>query len=489
MTKVRRNISRHHKKGIVSWQITVFFLLIRNFIVTSFADLHALPAEQLTNLNELGYLTMTPVQEASLPAILAGKDVRAQAKTGSGKTAAFGLGLLQRIDAKQFNTQSLVLCPTRELADQVANELRRLARFLPNIKILTLCGGVPFSIQRDSLIHAAHIIVATPERLLDHLNKQTVTLADVKTLVLDEADRMLDMGFFDDISDIISQMSTQRQTLLFSATWPDEIAKISRKIQQDPVTIEINSPDELPAVEQQFYEISRYGKLGLLQKLLSHHQPNSCVVFCNTKRDCQDVYEALTESNQSVLALHGDMEQKERDQTLIRFANGSCRVLVATDVAARGLDIKALEMVINYELSHDPEVHIHRIGRTARAGESGLAISFCAPEEIPRANALEEMLNIKLDWQSAPSGLSITPLVATMATLCIDGGKKAKMRPGDILGALTGDLGFSGEDIGKINIHPTHAYVAVKQSIAKQVWKSLQQGKIKGKSVKVRLFR
>ncbi|MEY1273004.1 ATP-dependent RNA helicase DbpA [Proteus mirabilis] len=457
--------------------------------MTSFADLHALPAEQLTNLNELGYLTMTPVQEASLPAILAGKDVRAQAKTGSGKTAAFGLGLLQHIDAKKFNTQSLVLCPTRELADQVANELRRLARFLPNIKILTLCGGVPFSIQRDSLIHAAHIIVATPGRLLDHLNKQTVTLADVRTLVLDEADRMLDMGFFDDISDIISQMPTQRQTLLFSATWPDEIAKISRKIQQDPVTIEINSPDELPAVEQQFYEVSRYGKLALLQKLLSHHQPNSCVVFCNTKRDCHDVYETLTESNQSVLALHGDMEQKERDQTLIRFANGSCRVLVATDVAARGLDIKALEMVINYELSYDPEVHIHRIGRTARAGESGLAISFCAPEEISRANTLEEMLNIKLDWQSVPSGLSITPLVATMATLCIDGGKKAKMRPGDILGALTGDLGFSGENIGKINIHPTHAYVAVKQSIAKQVWKSLQQGKIKGKSVKVRLFR
>lgn len=457
--------------------------------MTSFAELNALPAEQLSNLNELGYLTMTPIQAAALPAILAGKDVRAQAKTGSGKTAAFGLGLLQHIDAKQFNTQSLVLCPTRELADQVATELRRLARYMPNIKILTLCGGVPFSIQRDSLIHAAHIIVATPGRLLDHLNKETVKLDTLQTLVLDEADRMLDMGFADAIDEVISHAPSERQTLLFSATWPDAIAAISRRIQKEPLTIEINTVDELPSIEQRFYEVSRNGKVSLLQKLLSSEQPASCVVFCNTKKDCQSVYDALSDSNQSVLALHGDMEQRDRDQTLIRFANGSCRVLVATDVAARGLDIKSLEMVINYELSWDPEVHVHRIGRTARAGESGLAISLCAPEEAQRANALEEMLNMKLNWKPVPSGLTITPLEATMATLCIDGGKKAKMRPGDILGALTGDMGFDGADIGKMTISPVHAYVAVKQSVAHNIWKKLQQGKIKGKSVKVRLLK
>lgn len=457
--------------------------------MTSFAELNALPAEQLSNLNELGYLTMTPIQAAALPAILAGKDVRAQAKTGSGKTAAFGLGLLQHIDAKQFNTQSLVLCPTRELADQVASELRRLARYMPNIKILTLCGGVPFSIQRDSLIHAAHIIVATPGRLLDHLHKETVTLDTLQTLVLDEADRMLDMGFADAIDEVINHAPTERQTLLFSATWPDAISTISRRIQKEPLTIEINTVDELPSIEQRFYEVSRNGKVNLLQKLLSSEQPASCVVFCNTKKDCQAVYDALNDSHQSVLALHGDMEQRDRDQTLIRFANGSCRVLVATDVAARGLDIKSLEMVINYELSWDPEVHVHRIGRTARAGESGLAISLCAPEEAQRANALEEMLNMKLNWKPVPIGLSITPLEATMATLCIDGGKKAKMRPGDILGALTGDMGFDGADIGKITISPVHAYVAVKQSVAHNIWKKLQQGKIKGKSVKVRLLK
>nr|WP_205247077.1 ATP-dependent RNA helicase DbpA [Enterobacter sp. Ap-1006] len=458
-------------------------------IVTAFSVLNALPEAQLANLSELGYHEMTPVQEAALPAILAGKDVRAQAKTGSGKTAAFGLGLLQHIDASQFLTQSLVLCPTRELADQVAKELRRLARYMPNIKILTLCGGQPFGVQRDSLQHAPHIIVATPGRLLDHLKKETVKLEALQTLVLDEADRMLDMGFADAIDEVIAHAPAKRQTLLFSATWPAAIAAISGRIQRDPQTIEIDTVDELPSVEQQFYEISRGGKIGLLLALLSKHQPASCVVFCNTKKDCQAVCDALNERHQSALALHGDMEQRDRDQTLVRFANGSSRVLVATDVAARGLDIKALEMVINYELSWDPEVHVHRIGRTARAGQSGLAISFCAPEEAQRASVLAEMLNLSLKWQQVPSGVSVKPLEAEMATLCIDGGKKAKMRPGDILGALTGDMGLEGADIGKIDVHPIHVYVAVRQSVARHAWKQLQQGKIKGKSVKVRLLK
>ena len=457
--------------------------------MTSFAELNALPAEQLANLNELGFTAMTPVQAAALPAILAGKDVRAQAKTGSGKTAAFGLGLLQHIDPAQFATQSLILCPTRELADQVAKELRRLARYLPNIKILTLCGGLPFSVQRDSLTHAPHIIVATPGRLLDHLKKETVKLDGVRTLVLDEADRMLDMGFADAIDEVIAHAPAQRQTLLFSATWPTAIAAISSRIQRDPLTIETDGVDELPAVEQQFYEVARGGKIRLLQQLLSKYQPASCVVFCNTKKDCQAVCDALSESRQSVLALHGDMEQRDRDRTLVRFANGSSRVLVATDVAARGLDIKALEMVINFELSWDPEVHVHRIGRTARAGESGLAISLCAPEEAQRATVLEEMLRMHLDWKTLPSGTAVVPLEAAMATLCIDGGKKAKIRPGDILGALTGDMGISGGDIGKIDIHPIHAYVAIKASAARHALKQLQQGKIKGRAVKAILLK
>ncbi|WP_411202266.1 ATP-dependent RNA helicase DbpA [Kosakonia cowanii] len=457
--------------------------------MTAFSTLNMLPAAQIDNLNELGYLTMTPVQAAALPLILAGKDVRVQAKTGSGKTAAFGLGVLQHIDSSRFQTQSLILCPTRELADQVASELRRLARSMPNTKILTICGGQPFGAQRDSLQHAPHIIVATPGRLLDHLQKSTISLENLQTLVMDEADRMLDMGFSDAIDEVIRFAPAQRQTLLFSATWPEAIAAISGRVQRNPETVEIDTVDDLPAIEQQFFEVSRHGKIPLLQKLLSVHRPASCVVFCNTKKDCQEVCDALNTAGQDALALHGDLEQRDRDQTLVRFANGSARVLVATDVAARGLDIKSLELVVNYELAWDPEVHVHRIGRTARAGNQGLAISLCAPEEAQRANILSEMLHLKLNWLSAPANVAIMPLAAEMTTLCIDGGKKAKMRPGDVLGALTGEMGLDGADIGKITVHPAHVYVAVRQSVARQAWKQLQNGKIKGKACRVRLLK
>lgn len=459
--------------------------------MTAFSTLTSLPASQIDNLNELGYHTMTPVQAASLPAILEGKDVRAQAKTGSGKTAAFGLGVLHRIDVSQFVTQSLVLCPTRELADQVAKELRRLARFTANIKILTLCGGQPMGAQRDSLVHAPHIVVGTPGRILDHLKRETLQLDRVTTLVLDEADRMLEMGFREDIDAIIRYCPPSRQTLLFSATWPQDIAQISHSVQRDPVTVETDVVSDLPAIEQRFYEAGPREKLTALIGLLSDRKPSSCVVFCNTKRECDDVAYALEKDNISALALHGDLEQRDRDQVLIRFANGSCRVLVATDVAARGLDIKALAMVVNYQLSFDPEVHVHRIGRTARAGAEGIAISLVAPDEMIRAHALEDYLQKKLSWHSVSELKSVAsePLLAEMVTLSLDGGKKAKIRPGDILGALTGEAGLSSEMIGKIDIAPTQAYVAIRQESARQVMKQLQQVKIKGKSCRARLLK
>lgn len=306
---------------------------------------------------------------------------------------------------------------------------------------------------------------------------------------MDEADRMLDMGFSDAIDEVIRFAPASRQTLLFSATWPEAIAAISGRVQRDPLTIEIDSTDALPPVEQHFYETSSSGKISLLQRLLSVYQPSSCVVFCNTKKDCQLVCDALNDVGQSAIALHGDLEQRDRDQTLVRFANGSVRILVATDVAARGLDIKSLELVVNFELAWDPEVHVHRIGRTARAGKSGLAISFCAPEEALRANIISDMLQLKLNWQMPPAVTTIVPLAAEMATLCIDGGKKAKMRPGDVLGALTGDIGLDGADIGKITVHPAHVYVAVRQEVAHKAWKQLQGGKIKGKTCRVRLLK
>lgn len=459
--------------------------------MSAFSTLTSLPASQIANLNELGYHTMTPIQAASLPAILEGRDVRAQAKTGSGKTAAFGLGVMQRIDATQFVTQSLVLCPTRELADQVTKELRRLARFTANIKILTLCGGQPMGAQRDSLVHAPHIVVGTPGRILDHLKRETLQLGQLSTLVLDEADRMLEMGFRDDIDAIISYTPPARQTLLFSATWPQDIAKISQRVQRDPLSVETDVVSDLPAVEQSFYEAGSREKLPALIGLLSDKQPSSCVVFCNTRRECDDIAAALEGQQISALALHGDLEQRDRDQVLIRFANGSCRVLVATDVAARGLDIKALAMVVNYQLSYDPEVHVHRIGRTARAGAEGLAISLVAPDEMIRAHALEDFLQQKLSWRSVSELKSVAPrpLPAEMATLSLDGGRKAKIRPGDILGALTGEAGLNGDAIGKIDIGPTQAYVAIRQSSARQVMKQLQQVKIKGKTCRARLLK
>jgi ATP-independent RNA helicase DbpA len=450
-----------------------------------------LPAEQLSNLNELGYTEMTPIQEASLPAILQGQDVRAKAKTGSGKTAAFGIGLLNSITVSQFVAQALVLCPTRELADQVSKELRRLARFTQNIKILTLCGGQAIGPQLESLVHPPHIVVGTPGRIQEHLRKGTLKLDELKVLVLDEADRMLDMGFSEDIEDVVSYTPQDRQTLLFSATYPDGIERISSKFQRQPLKVEIEGEDDIADIQQIFIEAGKQQRLSLLAAVLYQHQPTSCVVFCNTKRDCQDVCEDLKAKGISALALNGDLEQRDRDRVLVRFSNGSCRVLVATDVAARGLDIKQLGLVINYELSFDPEVHVHRVGRTGRAGTSGLAVSLVTPQEMPRVTALEDYTRQRFTWQPAAQALAATPVALDpeMATLCIDGGRKAKIRPGDILGALTGDAGLTAAEVGKIDMFPVHAYVAIRQKSAKKALQRLQEGKIKGKNCKAIILR
>lgn len=459
--------------------------------MTTFSTLTQLPTSQLNNLREMGFDAMTPIQAASLPAILAGRDVRAQAQTGSGKTAAFGIGLLQRIDTGRFQTQALVLCPTRELADQVSNVLRQLARFTRNVKILTLCGGQPTSAQRDSLVHAPHIVVGTPGRILDHLTRDNLDLSQLQTLVLDEADRMLEMGFRNDMEAIVGFTPDTRQTLLFSATWPETITSFSQHFQRDVLAVATEEKAPLPAIEQQFIEASANERITLLSAVLSQHQPASCVVFCNTKRECDDIASALSDQQISAMALHGDLEQRDRERVLIRFANGSIRVLIATDVAARGLDIKSLALVVNFQLAWDPEVHIHRTGRTGRAGKKGLAISFVTQDEMVRANALGAWLNQTLNWVAPDALTNKVPqaLPAAMMTLCIDGGRKAKIRPGDILGALTGEAGFRGDQIGKIDLTPTHAYVAIEAAQAKNALIKLKQGKIKGKTVRAILLK
>ena len=456
------------------------------------ADFSTLPLAPATlaNLTALGYTAMTAIQAACLPAALLGKDIIAQAKTGSGKTAAFGLTLLANLNPRRFAVQTLVLCPTRELADQVTTEIRRLARAEDNIKVITLCGGVPLRGQIASLEHGAHIVVGTPGRVMDHLERGTLDLEALNTLVLDEADRMLDMGFFDDIVKVARQCPKTRQTLLFSATYPEGIAKLSAQFMRDPTTVKVEAQHSGNQIEQRWYEVKDSERLHAVGLLLAHFRPASTLAFCNTKAQCRDLVEVLRAQGTSALALFGELEQRERDQVLVRFANKSCSVLVATDVAARGLDIASLACVINVDVTPDSEVHIHRIGRTGRAGETGLALNLVSMDEMGNVGKIELLQKKETEWnplsELSPTGKG--PLIPPMITLHIQGGRKEKIRPGDVLGALTADLGYTREQVGKINVNEWSTYVAINRDIAQQAASRLNAGRIKGKSVKVRVL-
>jgi ATP-independent RNA helicase DbpA len=449
-----------------------------------------LPPATLANLTQLGYLEMTPIQAASLPIALAGQDLIAQAKTGSGKTAAFSLALLARLDARNFAAQAMVLCPTRELADQVTQEIRRLARAEQNIKVLTLCGGTPMRPQTASLEQGAHIVVGTPGRIMDHLERGSLALGALNTLVLDEADRMLDMGFFDDIATVVRQCPKERQTLLFSATYPDGIVKLSQQFLRNPKEVKLEERHDNSKIRQRFYEVTEDGRLHAVGLLLNHYRPVSALAFCNTKQQCRDLLEVLRAQGFSALALHGELDQRERDQVLIQFANRSCSVLVATDVAARGLDIAQLEAVINVDVTPDPEVHVHRIGRTGRADQEGWALSLASMNEMGRVGSLEQAQGREVEWHplSELASTSNERLLPPMETLQILGGRKEKIRPGDVLGALTGEAGFAGSQIGKINVTEFSTYVAIERSVARDALRKLSAGKVKGKKVKVRLM-
>ncbi|MDW2983043.1 MAG: ATP-dependent RNA helicase DbpA [Rhodanobacter sp.] len=456
--------------------------------MTAFSTLPLKPA-LLASVQTLGYAEMTPVQAQSLPPMLQGRDVIAQAQTGSGKTAAFGLGLLQALDADTTRLQALVLCPTRELADQVSKAIRKLAANIPNVKLLTLCGGMPLGPQLASLTHDPHIVVGTPGRVQEHLKRGSLHGGGIKVLVLDEADRMLDMGFAEAIDDIIGRIAKHHQTLLFSATYPDEIRTVSQRVQKDPVVVTVDAPaEQKPAIEQQFIEVEPAHKLDALAQLLAGERGQHALVFCNMRRDVDAVAQELDRRGYSALALHGDMEQRDRDEVLLRFANKSCNVLVATDVAARGLDIVALPLVLSYDVAHDPDTHTHRIGRTGRAGEAGLAITLCTPRERPKAANIEELGGAPLAWRT----LKIAPArgktlrLAPMKTLVIDAGRQDKLRPGDILGALTGEAGLEAKDIGKIDVFATRAYVAIGRALANKALERLRAGKIKGRNFRVR---
>lgn len=452
-----------------------------------FSQLPLVPALH-ENLSTLGYQTMTPVQAQSLPEILAGKDLIAQAKTGSGKTVAFALGVLQHIEPKNFHVQSLILCPTRELADQVAGELRKLARALPNIKVLTLCGGTPVGPQIGSLAHGAHIIVGTPGRVEDHLRKGTLSLAQVGSLVLDEADRMLDMGFQQVLDTIVEHLPAKRQNLLFSATFPKEIERISQRIMTRPLRVTVAAQHNEASIKQQFVELDNLDRSEAAALLLLTHRPDSALVFCNTKKETSELARALRKFGLSVAALHGDLEQRERDQTLIQFANRSVAILVATDVAARGLDVEAVDLVLNYQIARELAVHTHRVGRTGRAGLSGLALTLVEPKERSKLDRLEELMQQPIETVPLPEqdALKAPGYKAPMATVQIDGGKKQKVRPGDILGALTAPGGLTAKDVGKIHLQDQKAYVAVVRPQLSLALDLINKGKLKGRNFRAR---
>jgi len=456
-----------------------------------FSDLK-LQTNLLENLSSLNYDMMTPIQAKSLPHILAGKDVIAQSQTGSGKTAAFGLGLLEKLDVKKLHVQSLVLCPTRELADQVAKELRKLARTIANIKILTLCGGMPMRAQLSSLEYGAHIIVGTPGRIEDHLNRGSLELKGLRILVLDEADRMLEMGFQSALDAIVKHTPSQRQTLLFSATFQAQIKSIAKRMMQEPVMVQVASTHDDKSIEQHFYQVGDddESRLQAIRLLLLQYKPESAVIFCNTKRETEDVANALVYEGFSALALNGDLEQRDRDQVMVRFANKSVSILVATDVAARGLDIEGLDAVINYELAHDPEIHVHRIGRTGRAGKQGVACTLFSLRDDYKMTVLGDYLERAIDAEPLPSNklLKESAFKATMTTMQIGGGKKQKLRPGDILGALTAGKDITGKQVGKIHVMDQWAYVAVSRDVSKLALKKLGDGKLKGRSFRIRVI-
>ena len=454
---------------------------------TAFSSLPLAPA-LIANLKSMGYAEMTAIQAAALPRALAGVDLIGQAKTGSGKTAAFALPALTKLNPRDFGVQTLVLCPTRELASQVSSEIRRLARYQQNIKVVTLCGGQSIGPQIGSLEHGAHVIVGTPGRIKDHLRKKTLSLARVNTLVLDEADRMLEMGFVDDMETIIAATPVSRQTLLFSATFPDNIQRLSERFQSSPERISVAVLHDEQQIDQQFYLCIKNQRLDALEKVLIHFQPAAVVIFCNTKQLVRDVCDFLNRDGVRACALHGDMEQRDRDRVLIQFKQLSCVILVATDVAARGLDIEDLPAVVNFELPRDAEVYVHRIGRTGRSGKSGIAISLITDAEMFKmkdiADRVEHMPKIESIEQITDGGGALP--VPAYVTLVIQGGRRDKLRPGDILGALTGDGGIKGDSVGKITVTDNASYVAIERKQLDGALASLREGKIKGRKFKVR---
>jgi len=442
-----------------------------------FNTIEDIPDALMATLDILGFNSMSEIQEKSINPILEGRDILAQSKTGSGKTLAFGLPCIMRTNTNDFKPQTIIITPTRELAEQIAIELRKIASYKANLKILTLYGGVPLRTQADSLAKGAHILIGTPGRIQDHLAKETLTLDSIKTLVLDEADRMLDMGFYDEIVKIGSNMPRGKQTLLFSATFPLNIEKLAKALLNQPLTIKVDTILAANKIDEIVYETS--DKFKTLTALIQSYKPESLLIFCNTKAEVTSLTNTLSGRGHSVIDIHGDLDQRDRNESVIAFSNGSKCIMVATDVASRGLDIKDIALVINYDLPFDHEIYTHRIGRTGRADARGIAISLFSEKDREKCAYVlnkakkKELKDLRIDAKFK--------MISNYDTLCLHGGKKTKLRAGDILGTLCKEIGIEGKLIGKINISDTKSYIALHHSITDKVLKALKNVKIKKK--------
>ncbi|AZZ37041.1 ATP-dependent RNA helicase DbpA [Bdellovibrio sp. qaytius] len=449
-----------------------------------------LSPEILAAIQNLGYSKMTPIQAASIPLLLEGHDLVGRSQTGSGKTAAFALPILQKIHKADKTPQALILAPTRELCEQILQEIRKFSKGLKNIQVMALVGGQSSSAQIKSLEMGAQIIVGTPGRTLEFLRARLVEVDDLKTLVLDEADRMLDEGFTEEVTQIIELLPTKRQTVFFSATFPESIEQLSLKYQKNPKTVSVlQEKTSAPMIEQFLYIAEKPEKIDTLMRILQQHPANSVLIFCRTKASVAEINELLLEAKVATSALHGDLEQVQRDQTMARFRSGSLRVLVATDVAARGIDIDHLELVINFDLPSTTDIYLHRIGRTGRAGKKGVAVSIADAFEATKVEELERVMGKPFNrFELNLKGKAViakTLQQPKMKMIYISGGRKDKLRPGDVIGTLTSQPNaIAATDIGKIELHDTFTYVAVSFAVAGKALQKLTTSKIKGHKYK-----
>ncbi len=524
--------------------------------------------EILRAVQDMGFEEATPIQAQAIPVVMTGVDMIGQAQTGTGKTAAFGIPLLQKVDPDNRKVQALVLCPTRELAIQVAEELRNLAKYMHGVKVLPIYGGQDMSRQIRSLKGGVQIIIGTPGRVMDHMRRHTIRLNDLHTVVLDEADEMLNMGFREDIETILKDTPEERQTVLFSATMPQAIMEIAGTYQKDAQLVKVTRKElTVPNIEQYYYEVRTKNKDEVLCRLLDLYAPRLSLVFCNTKKKVDELVLELQNRGYFAEGLHGDLKQMQRDRVMQGFREGSTDILVATDVAARGIDVDDVEAVFNYDLPQDDEYYVHRIGRTGRAGRTGKAFTFIVGKEAYKLRDIERYCKTKMKAQRIPSlddvanvrvenvfrklektieeedlTLSVQAIQEyldknettamdlaaaflkmelgdalgeqqddlvqeqyvwesetkgkgkgkgrrkddkDMVRLFLNVGKKQKLKPGDILGAIAGESGLPGRAVGSIDMYDKYTFVDVPSKYYKQVIKSMKHAKIKGNRVNV----